>query len=132
MEISEKLEEIKSDFEHIFDDIDISGYNPLAPDIQKLINVGLMWFLVDRIKHKMDKAIHHEQDHIQDELMSAEEYLHKYMEDKDITLKQMVKDELKHADYFIKQAKMLVKSGDEQVKIQRYVNWYNDILEKLG
>lgn len=132
MNLENKLLELQSDFSELFEKMDVLGYNPTSENMQKLINIGLIWFLTDRIKHKEEKAIHHVKNHIEDELMSAEEYFEKWLYEKDSTLKQMVKDELKHADYFIKQSRMMAKNVEEQTKLQRYIAWYNGLLQKVS
>lgn len=132
MELEKKLMELQSDFSEIFDKMDFMGYNPMSETAQKVINIGLIWLLADKIKAKEEHAIHKVKDHIEDELMSAEDYYEKWLNEKDSTLKQMVKDELKHADYFIKQSRMIAKNVEEQAKIQRYIAWYNGLLQKVS
>lgn len=132
MKLCEKLEELEHDFSSIFDTVDFSNYNPLSSQIQQLINIGLMWMLANEIKREKEENSDHVKDHIQDELMSAEEYYEKWEDEKDPTLKQMTKDELRHADYFIKQARMMAKNVEQQAKLQKYINWYNGILERIS
>ena len=131
MHLKDTLQELENDFCEVFEKVDFKNYNPSSEQIKSLINIGLVWFLTDRIKHDEEKQLKHVKDHICDELESAEEYYEKWLETKDYTLKQMVKDELKHADYFIKQSRMLVKDVEQQAKLQKYINWYNNILNKL-
>lgn len=132
MKLCEKLEELEHDFSSIFDTVDFSNYNPLSSQVQQLINIGLMWMLANEIKREKEENSDHVKDHIQDELMSAEEYYEKWEDEKDPTLKQMAKDELRHADYFIKQARMMAKNVEQQAKLQKYINWYNGILERIS
>lgn len=132
MKLCEKLEELEHDFSSIFDTVDFSNYNPSSSQIQQLINIGLMWMLANEIKREKEENSDHVKDHIQDELMSAEEYYEKWEDEKDPTLKQMTKDELRHADYFIKQARMMAKNVEQQAKLQKYINWYNGILERIS
>lgn len=132
MHLKDKLQELENDFCEVFDKIDFKNYNPSSEQIRSLINIGLMWFLTYKMKHEEDEHLEHVKDHICDELESAEEYYEKWLETKDSTLKQMTKDELKHADFFIKQSRMMVKDVEEQAKLQKYINWYNNILSKLN
>lgn len=132
MEICEKLEELENDFSNIFDTINFSNYNPSSTQVQQMINIGLIWMLASEIKHEKDEHSDSVKDHIQDELMSAEEYYEKWENSKDPTLKQMAKDELRHADYFIKQARMMAKNVEQQAKLQKYINWYNGIVERIS
>ena len=73
----------------------------------------------------------HEND-IVAELHDAEKYYNRYVETKDSNFKQLAKDELRHADYFIKLVRSKTLDPAKQEEIQRYTDKYNELLNKLS
>lgn len=72
-----------------------------------------------------------EVDDIEDEMMGAENYYDKFITTREPQYKLMARDELKHADFFINEAKKMAKTPIELEKLQRYVDWHNQLSSKL-
>jgi lysyl-tRNA synthetase class I len=115
--------ELKNDFDSAISNIDFSNYNPNSKEFMTALFVGAMLHLIDEDEDSDDE--------IDDELHSAKKYLNRYIENKDLSFKEMVKDELKHAETLIrKQQSKLLTSGKKN-KIKEQEAKHNAILAQL-
>jgi len=71
------------------------------------------------------------EDHIIEELHDAEQKYLDYIKTQDPTLLNMAKGELRHAAYYMAQAKMSSDEGLRQ-RLKDYQNWYANIESKLS
>lgn len=69
------------------------------------------------------------QGHINDELSDSEMYYNLWVQTKDPEYKQFASDELRHAEFWIKQAQ---QNGIPQSELQNYATWHHSILAKLA
>jgi rubrerythrin len=71
-------------------------------------------------------------DYLADELRGAEMYHNRYIETNDSAYKQLAKDELRHADYFLKKARQTPDDSGMQPLLQELTDKYNELLNKLS
>lgn len=124
-----KIEFLEKDFITLSEQLK-ENYNP--SNITALANVGTVLMAMKKLEHEIDKEeeiIHNE---IHDELMGAEKYYEKWIEEKDPNYKQMAKDELRHSMILWNQARMIAKDPIEQSKIQSYKDWHDTLLNNLS
>lgn len=101
-------------------------------DVALLANIGstLMTMLKIAEKHEMEVAT--SSDDVANELMDAETYYERWQKTGDITFKTLAKDELRHADVFMKHARMVATDDASKAKLQTYVDWFNMLSKRLG
>ena len=81
--------------------------------------------------HGNPKHVDTMEDKILEELHDAEQKYLDYIKTQDQTLLNMAKGELRHAAYYISQAKMSADPGLIQ-RLKDYQQWYNSIESKLS
>lgn len=134
-------EELKNDFQMCCEKIDFTNYNPNSNEFQKLVSIGVLYFLLnqdvfkDKITEKIiEKDDIHEKDLIDEKLFSAKKYIQKYIDTRDITYKNIAKDELTHIDSLIKKSQNKLLSLNKKEKLDSQKNQYQSIyceFEKL-
>lgn len=134
MHLHDKLEFLKKDFLMLTEKLK-ENYRP--SDLSSLANIGVVYMalecMLDEKMHtshnpySQDEKTYITQNPIEDELNSAEAYYRKWQETKDPTYRQMMHDELRHADFLIKHTRMTA-NGNEQGKIKAYIDWYNKLM----
>lgn len=130
--MNDKLSELKNDFNLLVNKIDLSSYNPMSTDFQKILNVGLMWMLLDEFAEEYEEKLEDEYSKAREELMSAESYYDMYKETKDPSLKSIVSDELRHSRYFLDKIRLMQKSNEEQNTYTRLKSWYDNMLNQIN
>ncbi len=91
--MKDALNELRHDFKECLKEIDFTQYDPFSKKFMKAGFIGQMWMLVKEL---------FEDDEVEGELEGAKTYLEKYNETKDVTFRDMAKDELRHAGILIK------------------------------
>lgn len=127
-----KLNELHKDFSQMLENIDMTSYNPLSNDFQKLANIGLMWLVLSEMEEEVEEKMEDDYDHVKDELMGAETYYDMYSREKDPTLKSLASDELKHALYFLNKIRLSEKGNEEKNHYLRLKTWYDNLLSKIN
>lgn len=130
--MNNKLEELKKDFNHLLSMVDFENYNPSSPNVQKLINVGLLWYLCDELEEEHEDKVEDIYDHAKDELKDAEKYFLMYESERNPSLKNIAHQELQHASFFLNQLKLSSKTVKEQAMYNSLQEWHNHILEKIN
>lgn len=129
----EYIEELKSDFKKMSEHIDIlNGINPLSPEIQKLVNIGVLYLIYDKMKGEYEGHLEDDFSRAKAELSDAEKYLEMYKEKKDIALKSMASQELQHSHYYLDKLRVMSKNAAEQTKYNNLLSWYNNLLSKIN
>ena len=135
--MQEKLATLIEDFEKMYskvpsqaDRIKPAHVRVLA-DLGSVISTAIMLKTIDekdRMKNKIDYSV---EDSIVEELNGAEQKYMEYIKHQDPVLLNMAKDELKHASYYLSQAKM---SHDHDLiqRLKDYHSWYSQIEGKLN
>ena len=91
--MKDALNELRKDFKESLAEIDFKEYDPFSKKFMKAGFIGQMWMLLKTL---------YEDDEVEGELEGAKTYLEKFEETKDVTFKDMAKDELRHAGILIK------------------------------
>lgn len=128
----EKLKELQKDFSQMLANVDMTSYNPLSNDFQKLANIGLMWLVLSEMHEETEEETEDEYSHVQDELMGAEKYYNMYSEQKDPSLKSLASDELKHALYFLNKIRLMDKEKINKNHYIRLKSWYDNLLNQIN
>lgn len=130
--MNDKLSELRNDFNQLVEKVDLTSYNPMSTDFQRIINVGLMWMLLDELAEEHEEKLEDEYSKAREELMSAESYYQMYKETKDPSLKSIVSDELRHSRYFLDKIRLMQKSNEEQNTYTRLKSWYDNMLNQIN
>lgn len=130
--MNDKLSELRNDFNQLVEKVDLTSYNPMSTDFQKILNVGLMWMLLDELAEEHEEQLEDDYDYLKDELMGSEKYYKLYMENKDPSLKSMASNELSHANYWLNKVRLASKSSKEQSTYNSMLSWYNNLLERIN
>lgn len=130
--MNDKLSELKNDFNLLVNKIDLSSYNPMSTDFQRILNIGLMWMLLDEFAEEYEEKLEDEYSKAREELMSAESYYDMYSKEKDTILKTMTSQELNHAYYFLNKIRLMSKNNEEQNQYLRLKSWYDNLLNKIN
>ena len=130
--MNDKLSELKNDFNLLVNKIDLSSYNPMSTDFQRILNIGLMWMLLDELEEEQEEHLEDEYSKAREELMSAESYFDMYSKEKDTTLKTMTSQELNHAYYFLNKIRLMSKNNEQQNQYLRLKGWYDNLLNKIN
>lgn len=130
--MNDKLSELRNDFNQLVEKVDLTSYNPMSADFQKILNVGLMWMLLDELAEEHEEKLDDEYSKAREELMSAESYFDMYSKEKDITLKTMTSQELNHAYYFLNKIRLMSKNNEQQNQYLRLKSWYDNLLNKIN
>jgi len=69
---------------------------------------------------------------VEEELHDAEKYLGLYWETKDKSYKDMAREELKHADFWLRKERMTKLDPLSQSEIQHHIVKYNDLLNQVN
>lgn len=128
----EKVEELKKDFFDILKNIDIKAYNPLASDFQRLLNVGMMWYLLRKMDKIQEDVFEDDYEEAKEEIMGADKYFGMYKENKDPSLKSMASQELNHAKYWLDKIRLSDKTGTQKNTYEDLLKWYNAMMEEIN
>jgi len=134
--MQEKLTTLIEDFNNIFDKIPAEADRLKPAHVRVLADLGSVISTALMIKHlpgteTLNKQKHNTlEDNIVDELSSAESKYMEFIKHQDPTLLNMAKDELRHAAYYLSQAKMS-PDHDLQQRLKDYSAWYTQIEGKL-
>lgn len=126
--IKEMREELSKDFETLISKIDFKQYNPNSPEFRNAVMTGIMSFLL--CNGKGHEAVEHE-DEIKEEMEDAEKYYQRYKATNDAMFKQMSQDELRHADYILRQKMGAGPTEEEKLKYNKYGDWIKSFMSKL-
>ena len=98
--------------------------------------IGMILMALGKIpsssSHKFPISFHDFPPLIEDELEAAEKYAAFYQRHPDESLRQLSKQELSHALYWIEKAQGVAKTPDCHARLTNYKRRYEDILESLG
>lgn len=130
--MNDKLSELRNDFNQLVEKVDLTSYNPMSTDFQRILNIGLMWMLLDEFAEEYEEKLEDEYSKAREELMSAESYYDMYKETKDPSLKSIVSDELRHSRYFLDKIRLMQKSNEEQNTYTRLKSWYDNMLNQIN
>lgn len=128
----DKLEELKKDFYKMLEKVNIEAYNPLSYDFQKLLNIGLMWYLLRKMDKIQENVFEDDYEEAKEEIMGADKYYNMYKEHKDPTLKSMASDELKHAHYFLDKIRLSDKTPKQKNTYDDLLKWYNAMIGEIN
>ena len=126
-----KIEELQKDFSQMLENVNMTSYNPLSNDFQKLANIGLMWLILSEMEEEVEEKMEDDYEKVKDELMGAETYFDMYSKEKDPTLKSLASDELRHALYFLNKIRLENKTSESKNHYMRLKTWYDDLLNKI-
>lgn len=110
--LQEAVEEVRKDFEKSLEKINFKGYAPCSYEFRAAINIGKMWRLLSCLAEQSDG--------IAEEIEGAKKYARSYELTKDVSYKQMAKDELKHAGILIQKAKAGMPGGANNETLKHY------------
>lgn len=102
-----------------------------ANDIMLMGALADTIYILRKLEDDDEDVAEDEVDDIEDEMMGAENYYDKFIITREPQYKLMARDELKHANFFINEAKKTAKTPIELEKLQRYVDWHNQLSSKL-
>lgn len=129
MDMKETKELFEHDFKALLSKVS-KNYNPA--NLTALANVGVLLLATMKLSHEDEKEEEEARDDIRDELMGAEKYYKRWQETANLSYKQLAKDELRHADFFIKHARMMTQDATQQDKLQSYIEWYDTLSARLA
>lgn len=130
--MNKHLEELKKDFDEMTEKLDLNGYNPLSPEVQKIINIGMLYLVYEKLKKAHEKKLNDDFTRAEDELMGSETYYEMYMAERNPTLKSMASQEASHSKYFIDKLRMMTKNNEEEARYKQLLAWYNSLVEKIN
>lgn len=123
--IDDMKKELKNDFATLLSNIDFKHYSPNSPEFRNAVLTGIMSFLLCNNTEAPEVK-----DEVKEEMEGAEKYYQRYKATNDAMFKQMSQDELRHADYVLRQ-KMLSATEEEKAKLNRYGEWIKNFMTKL-
>lgn len=129
MDNAEKIKILSDDFMELAHKMQ-GSYKPA--EIALLANIGSALMAMMKLQEHKDVEMVDAGDDISDELMDAETYYERWQKTNDVSFRKLAKDELQHADFFIKHARMLATDEESKAKLQKYVDWYNLLSKRLG
>lgn len=135
--MQEKISTLIDDFEHWFERIpsEASKIKPshirVLADLGSVISAKLMLKTLPGTQTLNAKNEHNLEHNIIDELSGAEAKFLEYIKHQDPTLLNMARDELRHATYYLSQAKMS-PDHDLQQRLKDYQAWYQALENKLN
>lgn len=121
-------EELAHDFETLLSKINPEGYNPNSQDFRNALMTGAMMFLLNRGKDAKTASSKH--DEIKEEMEDAEKYYNRYKATNDAMFRQMAQDELRHADYVLRQRMLTPMTEEEKEKFTKYGEWIKSYMAK--
>jgi len=135
--MQEKLTTLIDDFEEMFEKLpgEADRLKPahvrVLADLGSVISTALMIKQLPGAQTLNNKTCHSLEDCIVDELSGADQKYMEYIKHQDPALLNMAKDELRHAAYYLSQAKMS-PDHDLQQRLKEYHAWYGQIEGKLN
>lgn len=124
----EMKEELAKDFDTLISKIDFKQYNPNSPEFRNAVLTGIMAFL---LCNNHEEYTEEHEDEVKEEMEGAEKYYQKYKVTNDAMFKQMSQDELRHADYILRQKMLTPMSEQEKEKLSKYGEWIKSFMSKL-
>lgn len=128
----DKIEELKSDFSDLLEKVNMEAYNPLSSDFQKLLNIGVMWYLLRKMDKIQEDVFEDDYEEAKEEIMGADKYYNMYKEHKDPTLKSLASDELKHAKYWLDKIRLTDKTPKQKNIYDDLLKWYNAMIGEIN
>jgi len=139
--MQEKITTLIDDFQQMFARIPNEADRIKPAHVRVLADLGSVIATELLLKHlpagktetwkSNNKTEYSLEDSIVEEITGAEQKFMEYMKHQDPTLLNMAKDELRHAAYYLSQAKMTHDQGLLQ-RLKDYQVWYNNVEEKLN
>ena len=142
--IKRMREEFEKDFHTLLSSIDSTHYNPNSQEFKNAVMTGMMALLLDDIddehidvakpegKYHADVIVRKDgTDEVKEEMEGAESYYQRYKATNDAMFKQMSQDELRHADYLLRQKMQGTLTEAEKQKYTKYGEWIKNFMAKL-
>ena len=130
--MNNQLEELKKDFDNMVEKLDLNGYNPLSPEVQKIINIGMLYLVYEKLKEKHEEKLNDDFSRAEDELMGGESYYEMYMAERNPTLKSMAMQECNHAKFFLDKLRLMTRNSTEDARYKQLLTWHNSLIEKIN
>ena len=134
--MQEKLTTLIDEFEKIYERIPESNHRLKPSHIRTLADLSsviAVKLLLNQLSGQSahNKANHSVEESIVDELSGAESKYLEYIKNQDPSALNMARDELRHASYYLTQAKMSHDAGLQQ-RLKDYHAWYSNIETKIN
>ena len=130
--------EFEKDFKMLVEGIDPEGSDPSSPAFKNAVMTGLMAYLLcgkeEASPIKAEVVMEHKAvpvDEVKEEMDDAEKYFNRYKSTNDAMFKQMALDELKHADYVLRQRMLTPMTEEERTRFTKYGEWIKTHLAKM-
>ena len=98
-------------------------------DLDLMAKIASVLTVIYNMGEEAEEIEEEAKDDIKDELMGAQEYWNRYLKEEDASYKNMAKDELRHAEFFINKASA---DGVDPGEIRSKIDWYNSLLSEIN
>lgn len=127
-----KIEELKKDFSEMLEKVDMTAYNPMSSDFQKLLNIGAMWYLLNKMDKVQEDVFEDDYEEAKEEIEGADKYFNMYKLEKNPALKSMASQELNHAKYWLDKIRLSDKTPAQKNTYDGLLSWYNAMFQEIN
>lgn len=127
--MNEKIAIVRKKFDEMTEKLVKNSFT--MSDLQVMGSFASILLAMMEFGEEAEEAQEELRDEIKDELMGAEHYYQKWVATNDPDFEAMAHDELRHAEFFIKEAQEHAKAPVELARVKSMIEWHNTILAKL-